>query len=279
MTRFRPCIDLHSGQVKQIVGGTLSNTSANLKTNYVSEQPASFFASLYEEHALNGAHVIMLGPGNDEVAQEALRTWPGGLQIGGGITADNAKLWVERGAEKVIVTSYLFPGARFSPDRLEAVLEALDHDTEKLVIDLSCRKKNGKWIVAMNKWQTPTDMEVNQGLTCCSFLLGIADAHRQESITLLEPRCSEFLIHAADNEGLQRGIDEELVVRLGEWCTKPVTYAGGGRHLEDLELVKKLSRGKVDLTIGSALDIFGGNGVSFDECSEWNKQQSRIDHL
>ncbi|KAL8967013.1 MAG: hypothetical protein Q9197_005668 [Variospora fuerteventurae] len=262
MTRFRPCIDLHSGQVKQIVGGTLSNTSANLKTNYVSEQPASHFASLYEEHALHGAHVIMLGPGNDKVAQEALRAWPGGLQIGGGITADNAKLWVERGAEKVIVTSYLFPGARFSPDRLEAVLEALDYDTEKLVIDLSCRKKNGKWIVAMNKWQTPTDMEVNQ-----------------ESITLLEPRCSEFLIHAADNEGLQRGIDEDLVVRLGEWCTKPVTYAGGGRHLKDLELVKKLSRGKVDLTIGSALDIFGGNGVNFDDCSEWNKQQIHIDHL
>ncbi|KAI4095645.1 MAG: hypothetical protein LQ344_001576 [Seirophora lacunosa] len=224
MTRFRPCIDLHSGQVKQIVGGTLSNTSTNLKTNYVSEQPASYFASIYKEHALHGAHVIMLGPGNEEAAQEALEAWPGGLQIGGGITADNAKLWVERGAEKVIVTSYLFPEVRFSPDRLEAVLEALDNNTEKLVIDLSCRKKDGKWIVAMNKWQTPTDIEVNQ-----------------ETIRLLEPRCSEFLIHAADNEGLQRGIDEELVVRLGQWCTRPVTYAGGGRHLEDLDLSKLLN--------------------------------------
>ncbi|KAI4098892.1 MAG: hypothetical protein LQ345_007497 [Seirophora villosa] len=177
MTRFRPCIDLHSGQVKQIVGGTLFNTSANLKTNYVSEQPASYFASIYKEHALHGAHVIMLGPGNEEAAQEALEAWPGGLQIGGGITADNAKLWVKRGAEKVIVTSYLFPEARFSPDRLEAVLEALDSDTGKLVIDLSCRKKDGKWIVAMNKWQTPTDIEVNQGMTYDSSLIGDTDAY------------------------------------------------------------------------------------------------------
>ncbi|KAL8936046.1 MAG: hypothetical protein Q9211_004382 [Gyalolechia sp. 1 TL-2023] len=241
MTRFRPCIDLHSGQVKQIVGGTLSNTSSSLRTNYVSKLPASYFATLYKEHALNGAHVIKLGPGNDAAAQEALAAWPGGLQVGGGITADNAQLWIERGAEKVIVTSYLFIEARFSHHRLKAVLESLKNDTEKLVIDLSCRR-TGK---------------VNQ-----------------EIIRLLEPYCSEFLIHAADNEGLQKGIDEELVSRLGEWCTKPVTYAGGARHLEDLDLVKRLSSGKVDLTIGSALDIFGGSGLRFDECVKWNEEQT-----
>ncbi|KAL8672024.1 MAG: hypothetical protein Q9168_003500 [Polycauliona sp. 1 TL-2023] len=257
MTKFRPCIDLHSGQVKQIVGGTLSDTDSELKTNHVSKLPASHFANLYKEHGLNGAHVIMLGSGNEEAAHEALSAWPSGLQLGGGITAENARKWIEHGAEKVIVTSYLFPEARFSLDRLEAVLAALDGDVQKLVIDLSCRRTGGKWMVAMNKWQTLTGMEVNQ-----------------ETIKLLEPYCSEFLIHAADNEGLQGGIDKELVIKLGQWCTKPVTYAGGARYLQDLELVRDLSAGKVDLTIGSALDVFGGSTVVFEDCVRWNQQQS-----
>ncbi|KAL8710988.1 MAG: hypothetical protein Q9220_004587 [cf. Caloplaca sp. 1 TL-2023] len=257
MTRFRPCIDLHSGQVKQIIGGTLSTTTSDLKTNHVSQLPASHFAKLYKQHGLHGAHVIMLGPGNEEAAHEALTAWPGKLQVGGAITADNAKLWIERGAEKVIVTSYLFPEARFSLGRLNAVLESLGKDIGKLVIDLSCRSVDDKWMVAMNKWQTLTDMEVNQ-----------------DSIRRLEPYCSEFLVHAADNEGLQKGIDEELVRKLGEWSRKPVTYAGGAKHLEDLDVVKNLSGGKVDLTIGSALDCFGGGNVRFNDCILWNEKQS-----
>ncbi|KAL8771583.1 MAG: hypothetical protein Q9209_003026 [Squamulea sp. 1 TL-2023] len=256
MTRFRPCIDLHTGQVKQIVGGTLSDTSFNLKTNHVSKFPASHFGEIYRKHRLKGAHVIMLGPGNELAAQEALEAWPGGFQVGGGITAENARQWIDRGAEKVIVTSYLFPVARFSLDNLKAVLKALNGNEEKLVVDLSCRRFGGRWMVAMNKWQTLTNMEVN-----C------------ESIRLLEPYCSEFLIHAADNEGLQSGVDEELVIKLGQWCTIPVTYAGGARHLEDLDVVKRLSAGKVDLTIGSALDVFGGGSVKFDDCVRWNQQQ------
>ncbi|KAI9700266.1 MAG: Enzyme that catalyzes the fourth step in the histidine pathway [Candelina mexicana] len=254
MTRFRPCIDLHSGQVKQIVGGTLTTTTSDLKTNYVSKLPASYFAKLYKDNGLKGAHVIMLGPGNDEAARSALAEWDGGLQVGGGITAENAAQWIAWGAEKVIITSYLFPDAKFSMDRLKAVVSALGNDKEKLVIDLSCRRKGDSWFVAMNKWQMLTDMEVNQ-----------------DSIKLLEPYCSEFLIHAADNEGLQRGVDERLVQKLARWCSLPVTYAGGGRSLEDLDKVRELSDGKVDLTIGSALDIFGGTGVNFDECVEWNK--------
>ncbi|KAH8633220.1 1-(5-phosphoribosyl)-5-[(5-phosphoribosylamino)methylideneamino] imidazole-4-carboxamide isomerase [Alternaria alternata] len=142
-------------------------------------------------------------------------------------------------------------------DRLQAVLQAIGNDKTKLVIDLSCRRKDDKWFVATNKWQTITEFELNQ-----------------ESISLLEPHCCEFLIHAADVEGLQRGIDHELVTKLAEWCSIPVTYAGGGRSLEDLELVKKLSKGKVDLTIGSALDIFGGSGVKFQDCVKWNAEQA-----
>ncbi|MCJ1247832.1 Enzyme that catalyzes the fourth step in the histidine pathway [Trapelia coarctata] len=256
MTRFRPCIDLHAGRVKQIVGGTLSDTTpSSLQTNHISPHSAGYFARLYKEYELTGAHVIMLGPGNEEAAKEACKEWERGLQVGGGITERNCGGWIGGGAGKVIVTSYLFPDAKFSVDRLKGVLEALGGQREKLVIDLSCRRVRGKWVVTMDKWQRLTDMEVNE-----------------ESIKMLESHCSEFLIHAADNEGLQRGIDEELVEKLGEWCSIPVTYAGGGKSLDDLDKVRQLSGGKVDLTIGSALDIFGGSGVRFEDCVEWNKR-------
>ncbi|KAL1296508.1 hypothetical protein AAFC00_000018 [Neodothiora populina] len=273
MTRFRPCIDLHAGSVKQIVGGTLTDTlnDPNLQTNYVSSDPASFYADLYRKENLLGAHVIMLGPGNEEAAAAACEAWPGKLQVGGGISDANAAEWIRRGAEKVIITSFLFPNGKFSLQRLQSVLAALDNDVSKLVIDLSCRRKgDDTWFVAMNKWQTLTDMELNQ-----------------EAISLLAPHCSEFLIHAADNEGLQQGIDHDLVRRLAEWIrhaaagstsstsspSKPisVTYAGGGRNLSDLDLVEELSGGAVDLTIGSALDIFGGKGCVFGECVAWNR--------
>uniref|UniRef100_A0A093XGN7 1-(5-phosphoribosyl)-5-[(5-phosphoribosylamino)methylideneamino] imidazole-4-carboxamide isomerase n=1 Tax=Talaromyces marneffei PM1 TaxID=1077442 RepID=A0A093XGN7_TALMA len=220
MTKFRPCIDLHSGQVKQIVGGTLTTVDSELKTNYISKLPASHYADLYKQHDLRGGHVVMLGPGNTEAAKEALKAWPNGLQVAGGITDQNASYWIEQGAEKVIITSFLFPEGKFSLDRLKSVLSSLGNDTSKLVLDLSCRKKGNTWFVAMNRWQTITEMEITQ-----------------ESISMLEPYCSEFLIHAADVEGLQQGVDEELVAKLAEWCSIPVTYAGGARHLQDLEKV------------------------------------------
>ncbi|SMR57241.1 unnamed protein product [Zymoseptoria tritici ST99CH_1E4] len=266
MTIFRPCIDLHAGAVKQIVGGTLtdaiassSSTSPNiavqtLKTNFTSEHPAAFYAELYRKHGLKGGHVIMLGKGNDEAAREALAAWPGGLQVGGGIGEGNCREWVEWGAERVIITSFLFPSGKFSLERLQSVLGALGDNKEKLVIDLSCRRVGDGWRVAMDRWQTITEFEINK-----------------ENISLLEPYCAEFLIHAADAEGLQAGIDEKLVSHLASICTIPVTYAGGGRNLQDLELVERLSGGKVDLTIGSALDIFGGKGVTFEECCRWNE--------
>ncbi|KAK3676525.1 Enzyme that catalyzes the fourth step in the histidine pathway [Recurvomyces mirabilis] len=257
MTRFRPCIDLHAGAVKQIVGGTLTTDDAGLKTNFTSEHPAAYYASLYRKHELEGGHVIMLGPGNDTAAREALLAWPDGLQVGGGIKDSNAADWINAGAERVIITSFLFPSGAFSLKRLQSVLKTLGGDKNKLVIDLSCRRVGDGWRVAMDRWQTITNFEINQ-----------------ENIAMLEPYCSEFLIHAADAEGLQAGIDEKLVSHLASICTIPVTYAGGGRNIEDLELVKRLSQGKVDLTIGSALDIFGGQGVTFHECCEWNMRQN-----
>ncbi|KAF9586545.1 Enzyme that catalyzes the fourth step in the histidine pathway [Lunasporangiospora selenospora] len=234
-TRFRPCIDLHSGQVKQIVGGSLNDKDeSQLKTNFVSSEPPCYYAKLYKDNVLTGAHVIKLGPGNDEAAKECLRTWPDGLQIGGGITNENALSWIEAGAAKVIVTSYLFPGAKFSLERLKAVSNIVGKD--KLVVDVSCRRRGDEWVVAMDKWQTMTDMKVSR-----------------ESLELLAEYCSEFLVHAADVEGLCKGIDQDLV-----------------KALDDLRLVEKLSGGKVDLTFGSALDVFGGKTVKFDDCVTWN---------
>ncbi|CAG8818013.1 5210_t:CDS:2, partial [Gigaspora margarita] len=188
-SQFRPCIDLHNGQVKQIVGGSLNEDNPHeLLTNFV-EKP-SYYAELYKRHNLTGAHVIKLGPGNDEAAREALRAWPGGLQIGGGITLDNAREWIDAGADKVIITSYLFPDTRFSLSRLQEFCNKLGK--ERVVVDLSCRKQGNKWIVAMNKWQTITNMEVNK-----------------------------------DVEGLCQGIDTKLVEYLGKWTKVPTTYAGG----------------------------------------------------
>ncbi|KAE8222572.1 hypothetical protein CF326_g8351 [Tilletia indica] len=252
---FRPCIDIHSGVVKQIVGGTLTDDSTTTTTNHISQHPPNHFAALYRSHHMLGGHIIKLGPGddNDNAATQALDAWPDHLHVGGGIHADNALSWIERGAQKVIVTSYLFPDCKFSEDRLKALSQLVGR--ERLVVDVSCRRRGDKWIVAMNRWQSLTDLEVNQ-----------------ESLQRLEQYCSEFLIHAADVEGLCQGIDEDLVKALGEWVTIQTTYAGGARHLQDLELVDRLSNGKVDLTFGSALDIFGGSGVTLDELAEWNKK-------
>ncbi|KAI9099474.1 hypothetical protein DFS34DRAFT_72657 [Phlyctochytrium arcticum] len=256
MTKFRPCIDLHDGQVKQIVGASLSSTPSTLQTNFTSTHPPSHYANLYKHHSLTGSHVIKLGPNNDTAAIESLQAWPGYLQIGGGITASNAAEWIERGAAKVIVTSYLFPDATFSLERLQDVSRAVGKDC--LVVDLSCKRVDGTWVVAMNKWQTCTDTQVNK-----------------ETMDLMAPYCSEFLIHAADVEGLCQGIDADLVKCLGEWTPIPCTYAGGAKDLSDLDLVQQLSNGKVDLTFGSALDIFGGSGVKFEEACKWNREHVR----
>ncbi|KAF3916899.1 hypothetical protein ABW21_db0201438 [Orbilia brochopaga] len=256
MTKFRPCIDIHAGVVKQIVGGTLSDSTSSsstppLITNHTSAHPPSYFAKLYRQHELTGAHVIMLGPGCEAAAREALVAWPGRMQIGGGITALNAQQWLDCGAEKVIVTSYLFPDGKFSLERLQELSAAAGKD--KLVVDVSCRRRGDSWLVATNKWQTITDMEVTEG-----------------TLSMLSEYCSEFLIHAADVEGLCRGIDEDLVRALGKWTSIPTTYAGGGKDIADLELVREVSGGQVDLTFGSALDIFGGDKVRFEDCVQWN---------
>jgi phosphoribosylformimino-5-aminoimidazole carboxamide ribotide isomerase len=253
MTRFRPCIDLHRGKVKQIVGRTLGGDDAPV-TNFVADRPAGFFAERYREDEVRGGHVIMLGAGNEEAAREALAAYPGGLQIGGGINAGNAEEYLGAGASHVIVTSAVFSEEGVF---LEEKLGELTRVTGAalLVMVWSWRRAGGGWVVAMNRWQTMTDLAVTE-----------------ETLERLRGYCGEFLIHAADVEGKCEGIDEALVSFLGSWGKAPVTYAGGARSVEDLARVEELSGGKVDLTIGSALDIFGGSLVSYEDCVAWNRR-------
>jgi phosphoribosylformimino-5-aminoimidazole carboxamide ribotide isomerase len=251
-TQFRPCIDLHDGKVKQIVGGSLRDDGAGLRENFVSDESAGAFAARYQADGLNGGHVIKLGQGNDEAAREALAAFPGGLHIGGGITADNAAQWLEAGASHVIVTSWLFDAAgHFLDDRLATLKQRVG--AERLVLDLSCRRRAAGWTVAMNRWQTLTDLDVTPS-----------------TLDALAGSCAEFLIHAADVEGLCGGIDAELVAMLGAWGKIPMTYAGGVATMDDVLKVEQASGGKLDLTVGSALDIFGGKGVRYAELVAWN---------
>lgn len=253
MTRFRPCIDLHEGRVKQIVGGSLRDDGPAPQTNFVADRAPAYFASLYRDDACSGGHVIRLGGGNDEAAREALGAWPGGLQLGGGIELGNAQVWLDAGAAKLIVTSWLFEEGELSLARAEALADRVGR--ERLVIDLSCRRREEDWWVATDRWQTVTQTRVNE-----------------ETLQILSAFCSEFLVHAADVEGLRQGIDEELVSRLASASPLPCTYAGGGRDIEDLERVQELSSGQVDLTFGSALDLFGGDGVRYADCLAWNRK-------
>ena len=254
MTKFRPCIDLHSGKVKQIVGGTLRDDGPGPKENFVSENDSSWFAAKFRVDGLEGGHVIKLGPGNEDAARQALAAWPNGLQIGGGINASNAKEWLDAGAKQIIVTSWLFEdGVTFSESRVKELVAEVG--AEKLVIDLSCRRTKDGWCVATNRWQTMTDLLLNP-----------------QTLDRLAPWCGEFLIHAADVEGLCGGIDRELVEMLGSWAGLPVTYAGGAASMADVELVENLSGGQVDVTVGSALDLFGGNGVRYEEVVAWNRR-------
>ncbi len=236
--KFRPCIDLHNGKVKQIVGGTLAD-GAEPDTNFVSEKPAAWYAELYRSDGLEGGHVIKLGPGNDAAAREALAAWPGGLQIGGGIGAENAGEWFEAGAAKVIVTSYLFQKGQLDPVRLDLLQEKVGRD--RLVLDLSCRSKAGQYHVVTDRWQTFTNMVVNE-----------------HSLGTLAAYCSEFLVHGVDVEGRQQGMDEALVELLAAHSPIPCTYAGGVRSFEDLERLAQAGGGRIDVTVGSALDLFGG---------------------
>jgi len=238
--RFRPCIDLHDGRVKQIIGSTLRDgQSETLKTNFSSDFLPSYYTCLYRKDGLPGGHVIMLGPGNESAAAEALKAWPGGLQIGGGITADNARTWLERGASHVIVTSYVFHNGHINEERLRGLNHLIGRD--HLVLDLSCRRRDDGYYVVTDRWQKFTRLRISG-----------------KTLAWLSGLCDELLIHAVDVEGKRMGVDERLIRLLADHVSIPTTYAGGVTGLADLKLVREAGRGRLDVTVGSALDLFGG---------------------
>ncbi|MEE4242087.1 MAG: phosphoribosylformimino-5-aminoimidazole carboxamide ribotide isomerase [Desulfopila sp.] len=260
--KFRPCIDLHNGKVKQIVGSSLSDEKPDeLQTNFVAEMPSGYFAEMYRRDNLSGGHIIKLGPGNDEAAVEALRVWPGNIQIGGGITLENAGKWLDHGASHVIVTSSVFKNGKVDHDYLAKLVRKIGR--KRLVLDLSCRRRDDTYFVVTERWQNFTEVAISP-----------------ENLDYFAGRCDELLVHAADVEGKCEGIEEELVEKLGRWVSVPTTYAGGIRHLDDFQKIDILGRGHLDATIGSALDIFGGSGVAYADVVSYVKEtQKRRDSL
>ena len=244
--RFRPCIDIHNGKVKQIIGGSLTDVDNHAVENFVSKQNASYFAKLYKEAGLNGGHIILLNPPTSKYyeatkaqAIESLAQYPQGLQIGGGITAANAQEFLKAGASHVIVTSYVFKEGTIDYARLDELRKAVGK--EHLVLDLSCRKKGDDYYIVTDRWQKFTDVKVSQ-----------------ETLIELATYCDEFLIHAVDVEGKQSGIEKSLVAILAKYDGIPITYAGGISSLADVQILKEMGQNKIDVTVGSALDLFGG---------------------
>ena len=243
--KFRPCIDIHNGKVKQIVGGSLLDQGDQAVENFAADQEADYFANLYKKDGLKGGHVILLTPSTSEYypetnrqALKALQTYQDGLQIGGGITAENAEEYMKAGASHVIVTSYVFKNGEIYWDNLQNLCDAVGK--EHVVLDLSCRKKDEKYYIVTDRWQTFTNVELNTDI-----------------LEKLSGYCDEFLVHGVDVEGKASGIEEELI-KILEQAEIPVTYAGGIGSLDDLERIRKIGNGKIDFTIGSALDLFGG---------------------
>ena len=251
--KFRPCIDLREGRVVQIVGGSLKDDMANRpETNFQTDRSPADFAKMYQRDNLTGGHVISLGPGNQEAALAALSAYPGGLHVGGGITPENASTFLSAGASHVIVTSYVFSKGRIDMDRLSTLGKAVGK--ERLILDLSCRTRDSDFWIVTDRWQKFTDVQVNR-----------------ETLEQLAKYCDEFLVHGVDVEGKMQGIQSDLVEVLGEHSPIPVTYAGGANSLGDLDRVKALGRNRVDLTIGSALDIFGGT-IPYTQVVKWHRE-------
>lgn len=256
--KFRPCIDIHNGNVKQIVGGSLSDKNNYAVDNFVSDYDGAYYGKLYKSYGLTGGHIIILNPVGSEFynadleqAYSALSAFEGGLQIGGGINDENATQFLEKGASHVIVTSFVFKNGAVNFDNLNRLVKTVGKS--RLVLDLSCRKRDGKYYVVTDRWQKFTDIEMNS-----------------QTLEMFSEYCDEFLIHAVDTEGKAKGIEPQIAKIMGEYCIIPSTYAGGISSFDDLDTLKELGRGKIDFTIGSALDIFGGN-MNFEKVAVYGK--------
>jgi phosphoribosylformimino-5-aminoimidazole carboxamide ribotide isomerase len=246
--KFRPCIDIHQGIVKQIVGSSLTDTGSP-QTNFQAERPAEWFAECYRRDQLRGGHIIQLGPGCETAARAALGAWPGGMQLGGGVTLENAAAWLDAGAGAVIVTSWVFHDGVVDEGRLAELEQRIGRD--RLVLDLSCRRCDEGYRIVTDRWQRFTREIITPRL-----------------LDKLSAFAFEYLIHAVDVEGKCQGIEAPLVALIGEWAGIPVTYAGGIRSLEDIEQIEHAGNGAIDFTVGSALDIFGGKSLTYRELAD-----------
>lgn len=258
---FRPCIDIHNGRVKQIVGSSLRDQGDTARENFVSQQDGAFYAHLYKEQNICGGHIILLNSVESEYYEAtrkqallALKEYPGGLQVGGGITADNAASFIEAGASAVIVTSYVFRDGKINYENLDKLVQAVGR--EHVVLDLSCRYREDGYYIVTDRWQKFTDEKIDR-----------------ELLDRLADSCAEFLVHAVDVEGKSSGIETDLVRLLGEWGKIPITYAGGVHSFEDLDAIYRLGNNRLNVTIGSALDLFGGP-MSYEKVIQYVKERA-----
>lgn len=258
---FRPCIDIHNGRVKQIVGSSLRDQGDVARENFVSQQDGAFYARLYKEQNICGGHIILLNSVESEYYEAtrkqallALEEYPGGLQVGGGITADNAATFIEAGASAVIVTSYVFRDGKINYENLDKLVQAVGR--EHVVLDLSCRYREDGYYIVTDRWQKFTDEKIDR-----------------ELLDRLADSCAEFLVHAVDVEGKSSGIETDLVRLLGEWGKIPITYAGGVHSFEDLDAIYRLGNNRLNVTIGSALDLFGGS-MSYEKVIQYVKERA-----
>ncbi len=258
---FRPCIDIHNGRVKQIVGSSLRDQGDTARENFVSQQDGAFYAHLYKEQNICGGHIILLNSVESEYYEAtrkqallALEEYPGGLQVGGGITPDNAASFIEAGASAVIVTSYVFRDGKINYENLDKLVQAVGR--EHVVLDLSCRYREDGYYIVTDRWQKFTDEKIDR-----------------ELLDRLADSCAEFLVHAVDVEGKSSGIETDLVRLLGEWGKIPITYAGGVHSFEDLDAIYRLGNNRLNVTIGSALDLFGGP-MSYEKVIQYVKERA-----
>ncbi len=249
---FRPCIDVFKGKVVQLIGTSLfGGEEKTIVKHFESEYSPAYYAELFKQDNLKGGHILSLGSGNNDVVIEALKAFNGGMKYGGSVTPENAHVYLDAGATHVIVNSYVFDNGEINLPNLKSLVKSIGKD--KLVLDMSCRKKNGDYYIVTNLWEKFTNVILDQ-----------------KSLQDISKYCDEIIVHGVDSEGRKQGLESDLVRILAQHTPIKTVYAGGISSIADLTMIKALGNEKIDPCIGTALSIYGGN-LSYYEVLEWNK--------